>query len=159
MSDKPLTYLEQIHEIAKHDIRTRHGYRHAKLFYMTWWSDFYRRPLKDPLLEKYSLEELAYEYYLHSERVLYERDVHEDEADRIEDEKWDAAEAWADEMERLDQETAQPEETPEDAPQPEEYNPLEDPKNIEWMEEQIQKNKLMFGDDFGEDLNLDFEDS
>ena len=40
----------------------------------------------------------------------------------------------------------------------EEYDPLKDPKNIEWMEEEIRKNKLVFGDDFGDDLNMDFDE-
>ena len=37
------------------------------------------------------------------------------------------------------------------------YDPLKDPKNLEWMEEEMKKDRERFGDSFGEDLNLDFE--
>jgi hypothetical protein len=30
-----------------------------------WWCFQYNRPLKDPLLQQYTLEELAYEYFIH----------------------------------------------------------------------------------------------
>ena len=31
-----------------------------------WWSSFYNRPMKDPLLEDYSLYDLYLEFYLHT---------------------------------------------------------------------------------------------
>jgi len=37
------------------------------LFLKSWWSIQYKRPMKDPLLEEYSLFDLLYEYHLHSD--------------------------------------------------------------------------------------------
>jgi hypothetical protein len=31
-----------------------------------WWSSFYKRPMKDPLLEEYSMYDLYLEFYLHT---------------------------------------------------------------------------------------------
>jgi hypothetical protein len=31
-----------------------------------WWSSFYNRPMKDPLLEEYSMYDLYLEFYLHT---------------------------------------------------------------------------------------------
>lgn len=118
--------------------------------------------MKDPLLQEYTLEELAYEYYLVGEQEAAKRERAEKEADKIEEEKLEADMAWADAeeareaaelAEQLSNESQQNTKT-----QDEKYDPLLDPKNIEWMQEEIEKNKLVFGDDFGEDLNLDFSE-
>ena len=39
----------------------------------------------------------------------------------------------------------------------EEMKPWEDPENVDWMEKQLQEGKELFGEDFGEDLDVDFE--
>lgn len=31
-----------------------------------WWCKFYKRPMKDPILESYSLYDLLFEFYLHT---------------------------------------------------------------------------------------------
>ena len=36
-------------------------------------------------------------------------------------------------------------------------DPAKDPKNIAWMEQEIQKAKELFGDSFGEDIEESFE--
>ena len=115
---------------------------------MSWWSDRYNRPLKDPLLLSYSLEELAYEYYLHIERRAAENERIEAENDKIEEAKLKADQEWADQMEAEEEED-------ESAPP----DPTLDPANIKWMQEEIEKNKQELGEDFGEDLSLDFEGS
>jgi hypothetical protein len=113
---------------------------------MAWWSDKYNRPLKDPLLQTYSIEELAYEYYLHMERRAAESERIEAENDKIEEAKDIAAQEWADQMEAEEDEESSP------------GDPANDPANQKWMQEEIERNKQELGEDFGEDLSLDFED-
>ena len=111
-----------------------------------WWCNHYKRPLKDPILQEYTLEELIYEFYTVKEKRVYENELADAESDRIEEEKIQAEEDWADMMEAED----------EDEP---EYDPLQDPKNIEWMEKEIENSKLLFDDEtFGEDVSLNFDD-
>jgi hypothetical protein len=114
---------------------------------MSWWSRHYGRPLKDPILLSYSLEELAYEYYSVQEREVARDEFVQSESDKIEEAKLEDADKWADEMEKEEMERAVK------APP----NPAQDPANLAWMEEEIKKDKELFGENFGEDLNLDFE--
>jgi len=118
---------------------------------MGWWSDKYSRPLKDPMLLSYTLEELAYEYYLTIERSKAEAERIQVESDKIEEAKLQEADEWADQMEA--EEAA--EEAKNAAVPP---DPMKDPKNIEWMQQEIEKNKQELGEDFGEDLSVNFED-
>lgn len=111
---------------------------------MSWWSEFYKRPLKDPLLLEYTTEELAYEYFNHVERRKAEEEAIQVHSDKIEEAKEQAAQSWADQMEAEDEEDEGP------------LDPREDPANQAWMEEEIRKNKELLGEDFGEDLDLDF---
>jgi hypothetical protein len=128
---------------------------------MNWWCTHYNKPLKDPLLQQYTLEELAYEYYLIGEIAAFKQELANREADRIEEEKLQQAEDWADMMEAEEEAEHQAKlkkEQEETSPEPEEIlDPRSDPEQIKWMEEEIKKNKLLFGDDFGEDVSLDFE--
>lgn len=95
------------------------------------------------MLEEYSMEELAYEYLDRVERAKADENRVEQESDKIEEAKEQENLAWAEEMERLEaQEMAS--------------NPAKDDES--WMEEQLAKNKAEFGEDFGEDLNLNFEE-
>ena len=55
--------------------------------------------------------------------------------------------AWADAEEAKEKEAT---EKPSD--------PTQDPENIRWMEEQMQKAKEQYGDTFGEDISEDFTD-
>lgn len=133
---------------------------------MNWWCTYYNRPLKDPLLQQYTIEELAYEYYLIAAIAERREELANEEADRIEEKQLQAAEDWADQMEAEEEaEIAAAEarkkkllEKKEEPEEPEEQvDPRTDPKQIEWMEEEMKKNKLLFGDDFGEDLDINFE--
>jgi len=142
------------------------GDNHNRLFLTNWWCRYYSRPLKDPILEKYTIEELAYEYYLVGEVARYKEELVNAESDRIEEVKDQADSNWADEMEaeEIAEEEAilakkalkKAEKEAEEAK--EAYDPLKDPEQVKWMEEEIAKNKLAFGDEFGEDVSLNFED-
>jgi hypothetical protein len=109
-----------------------------------WWSNRYNKPLKDPTLLSYTLEELAYEYHLFSEAQSYNMEIAEEESDKIEEAKVQEDEDWANEMEREEQEASI-------------NNPLDDPNNIKWMEEEMARQKQLFGDSFGDDIMDNFE--
>lgn len=136
--------FEQIQELARSDSRLDGGEKHNRLFLSQWWSQKYNRPLKDPLLLSYTLEELAYEYYLFQETQLTIQDKLETESDKIEEAKDQEAQEWADKMEAED-ESAPP-------------DPTLDPANAEWMQQEIEKNKVELGEDFGDDLSIGFGD-
>lgn len=59
-------------------------------FLRLWWCITYRRPLKDPLLKEYTIDELVYEYLIH----FYQnpdndpKKKKEEEAQEKEDEEW-----------------------------------------------------------------------
>jgi fumarylacetoacetate (FAA) hydrolase family protein len=127
------------------------GEKRNRLYLMNWWCTYYNRPLKDPLLQQYSTEELAYEYYLISELQVVKEEKARAEDDRIEEAQLQEAEDWADMMEAEEEAERQAEE---------ERKKLEKAKaeQEEWMQKEIEKNKLFFGDDFGEDVSLDFKD-
>lgn len=109
-----------------------------ELFLRSWWSKTYNRPLKDPLLDSYTLYELLYEYKDKIERVRAQEIIIEQEADKIEDAKTDDVLAWAEEEERREKEAAEK---------------AQKEKDEQWMLEQLKKEK---GDDFGEDIDLSF---
>jgi hypothetical protein len=117
-----------------------------------WWCKKYNRPLKDPLLQEYSYEELLYEMSAYSELQKSLDKLAEEEADRIEDEKYEEDLAWAEQMEK--EFAAQ--QAPVDTPKP--TDPSLDPANIEWMNKAIQEEKARLGEDFGEDLSFSMED-
>ena len=118
---------------------------------MSWWCERYNRPLKDPTLLSYTLEELAYEYYLVVERRIADKERAQEESDKIEEAKLQADDEWADQMEAEEAAAAAAKNTPP-------IDPHKDPRNIEWMEKEIEKNKQELGEDFGEDISVNFED-
>ena len=131
--------------IADKDARDETSERGNLLFLMSWWSEHYNRPLKDPLLQEYTIEELAYEYYGYHKRKQYIQEKYQ-ENDKIEEEQaWEDAEAWADAMEAADAESPQ-------------EDPREDPANQQWMQGQIDLAKKEIGEDFGEDTSISFGD-
>jgi hypothetical protein len=67
-------------------------------------------------------------------------------ADKIEEDKIRAAEEWANQMEAEDEESDESD------------DPTKNPENVKWMEEVMAQNKSVFGDDFGDDLSLDFNE-
>lgn len=114
------------------------------LFLRHWWSETYNRPLKDPILDSYTIEELTYEYYDKIERRKAAEDAIEEESDRMEDEALESNLAWAEEEERKERE--------------EMLKQLEEEKeaNKEWMQQELDKARQEHGDDYGEDIDLDF---
>jgi hypothetical protein len=104
--------------------------------------------MKDPILQTYSFEELAYEFHSVREHKKVQVEYTEQETDKIEEDKDKQAQEWADQME-----------AEEAAEQLKAQDPLKDPSNIKWMEEQIAKHKEEFGEDFGDDVSLDFNTS
>ena len=125
------------------------------MFLQSWWSRTYNRPLKDPLLETYTLEELLYEFYDRIERTKAEQERIEQLDDKIEVEKDKAAEDWAEKMEREELEAemrAAAAKSEEPIP-----DPTKDPENVKWMEEQLRTAKQIHGETFGEDIEETFE--
>mgnify|MGYP003344983046 FL=1 len=146
--EKPnITISEAIKNIAAYNARAELDDEHQLLLFLqSWWSKVYNRPLKDPLLATYTIEELLYEFYdkIEREKASYERV--EAENDKIEEKKEQEALDWAEKEEKREQEEASKVND----------NPTEDPENIKWMEEQIKKAKEEFGDSFGEDIEESF---
>lgn len=118
------------------------------MYLKSWWSRTYNRPLKDPLLQDYTPEELYYEYCDHTERVKAAEDRAEEEGDRIEEDNFKAAQDWAEQEEQKELEEMRKRQAEE----------TEKKKQQEWMEEQIKHNKEKLGEDFGEDVSLDFSE-
>jgi hypothetical protein len=110
-----------------------------ELYLRSWWSKIYNRPLKDPLLESYTVYELIYEYFDKIERKKAAEQIVEQENDKIEDEKLDETLSWIEEEERKEREAKEKAKAEE----------LE--KDEAWMVEQLKK---QYGDQFGEDINL-----
>jgi hypothetical protein len=106
--------------------------------------------MKDPLLAQYSIEELAYEYFDHTERQKYAQEVQEEETDKIEEAKFSEAEKWAEEEEAKERQAKEQQA----AEQPQEPQPMTDD---EWMEKQMLLEKEQHGDSFGEDISEEFE--
>lgn len=120
------------------------------LFLKSWWSNLYNRPLKDPLLESYTLEELLYEFYDKMERQKADSERVIKEADKMEDVKEKEVLDWAEEEERKELAELQKSAA--------KVNPAQDPENIKWMDEQLGKYKEEFGEDFGDDIEETFDE-
>ena len=150
-----LDLAESIRKIAAHNARASLADdRQLLLFLQSWWSKTYSRPLKDPLLLTYTLEDLLYEFHDKIERNLAEEERTKNQETQQEEVKEKEILDWAAEEERKEAEQAAVKKAPPVAP----INPTKDPANIKWMEEQIRKAKTELGDDFGEDLELNFDE-
>jgi hypothetical protein len=155
-----LSLVEKIRAIAAKNARSTLDNDHDLMLYLrSWWSRTYNRPLKDPLLETYSLEDLLYEFYDKIERAEAEEESRNSEDDKILKEKEQASQDWAEEEERkeLDELKRKRKEAAEAAPTPV-SDPSKDPDNIKWMEEEMAKAKALHGPDFGEDIKINFEE-
>jgi DNA topoisomerase IA len=104
-----------------------------------------------------------YEYYVKIERKKAREEEIEATGDKIEEEQWDAAEAWADEEERKELERLEEQEritassvneSAEQTNGEEPYDPMKDPEAVEWMEKYIEEEKEKHGEDFGDDLSF-----
>jgi len=148
MKKQKLSLSEQIQQVARQHVRDETGMENVTRFLMLWWSTHYKRPLKDPLLLSYSIEELMYEYYIHMEKNRFEQEQFQAESDRIEEDKEKADEDWADEMERQEAEEliakAEAKKQKED--------PTQDPEHQDWIKKQLEDGDTMFG----QDLDIDF---
>ena len=127
------------------------------MFLQSWWSRTYNRPLKDPLLQSYTIEELLYEFYDRIERVKAEQERLEQDDVKIEENKDKANEDWAEKMEREEREAEMRAEAAKSEEKPA-VDPTKDPENLKWMEEQIRQAKTIHGETFGEDIEDNFEE-
>lgn len=146
--------IESIRALAAKNARAElNNEEQLLLFLQSWWSRTYNRPLKDPLLLSYSLEELLYEFYDRIERQKAEQERIEQENVRIEEEKERAVLDWAEQEEKRELEEMKAKA----AAQANNLDPTKDPENIAWMEEQLRQAKEIYGDTFGEDIDETFE--
>lgn len=122
------------------------------LFLKSWWSNTYNRPLKDPLLESYTLEELIYEFYDRMERQKAAEERVDQDADKMEEAKEKEVLDWAEQEERKEME-----EMKRMAEKPS-VDPTQDPQNVKWMNEQLNAYKAVHGDSFGEDIDETFSE-
>jgi hypothetical protein len=149
---RSLSTIDAVRAIAAHNARAEVSNEKQLLLYLqSWWSRTYNRPLKDPLLLSYTIEELLYEFFDRIERKAAEEEIIKREEDRIEEDKEKAALDWAEEEERKELEGLKAEgvKTSVDA--------ASDPKNVEWMKRKLEEAKQIYGEEFGEDVKLDFE--
>lgn len=150
------TIVDQIKKLAAYNARAPlDTEEQLQLFLQSWWSRTYNKPLKDPILLTYTLEELIYEFYDRIERTKADHERLEQDDVRIEVDKEKADEDWAEKMEREEAEAemrADGKESSQPIP-----DPTKDPANIKWMEEQMAIGKEQFGESFGEDIDDNFE--
>ena len=106
----------------------------------SWWSNHYDRPLKDPILQSYTLEELLYEYHDKVERRKAEEESSEEE---------EAEEDAGEEEERKDAEVLK---KGADEAQRKAEEQME-------VERQMKIARDVIGEDFGEDIDIDFGDA
>jgi hypothetical protein len=116
----------------------------------SWWSNTYNRPLKDPLLDSYTVYELMYEYFDKIERKNATYKAIEQENDKIEDSKLDETLSWIEQEEKKEAEKMA-------AQQAKEVKEEQPPKidDEQWMVQQL---KSQYGDEFGEDINLNLDE-
>ena len=147
--------IDAIQQIAAHNARADLDTEdRLLLFLQSWWSKTYNKPLKDPILASYTIEELIYEFYDRIEREKAAEERIQSENDRIEEAKDKSVLDWIEEEEKKEELTK----SPNTANSSEVVDdPASDPENIKWMEEQILKAKQEHGDSFGEDIVENFE--
>lgn len=146
--------IDQIRTVAAANARSDlSDEKQLTLFLQSWWSRTYNRPLKDPLLLSYTLEELLYEFYDKVERKKAEEERINSENDKIEADKEKEVLDWAEEEERKELEALKKEANKEKT-----IDPSKDPDNVAWMEKQLQQGKAIFGKSFGEDIEESFSE-
>ena len=155
-SDNTSTSIfDTIRKLAEHNARAPLDTEELQLLFLqSWWSRTYNRPLKDPILLTYTLEDLLYEFYDRIERTKASEEAVESEDDRIEEDKEKAVLDWAEQEEKRELEALKDEAAELELKKVE--DPTKDPENVKWMEEQIKKDQDEFGTDFGTDLDLEF---
>jgi hypothetical protein len=155
-SGSSLSIVDAIKKIASYNARAElDNEEQLLLFLQSWWSRTYNRPLKDPLLQSYTLEELLYEFYDRIERTKAEEERLDQVDVKIEEDKEKANEDWAEKMEREERE-AEMRNSGAQSSQPI-PDPTKDPANVAWMEKQIEDAKQIYGETFGEDIEDSFD--
>lgn len=154
-SREQLSVIDSIRVLAASDARSElnNDYQ-LSLFLKSWWSRTYNRPLKDPILQTYTIEELLYEFYDKIERRKAEEERLISEDDKIEDKKEQEVLDWAEQEEKKELEALK---TSAGRQSKTSQDPTQDPANIAWMEDQMNKAKELLGEDFGEDIEESFE--
>jgi Mg-chelatase subunit ChlI len=148
--------VDAIKAVAAHNARADlDSEKQLTLFLQSWWSRTYNRPLKDPLLLSYSLEELLYEFYDKIERRAAEEERSESNSVKIEEDKEKADLDWAEQEEKRELEALKAKASQEESKSTQ--DPTKDPANIKWMQEQMEQGKKIFGESFGDDIEEDFE--
>lgn len=156
-SREQLSTADAIRQIAARNARAElNNDEQLTLFLKSWWSKTYNRPLKDPLLLSYTLEDLLYEFYDKVERRLAEEERNEEGEINQEIAKEQADLDWAEQMEQ--EELAQMKAKAAGLADQKPTDPTKDPDNVKWMEEQMRLAKEHFGDSFGEDIEANFEE-
>jgi hypothetical protein len=155
-SGSDLSIVDSIKKIATYNARAElNSEEQLLLFLQSWWSRTYNRPLKDPLLLSYTLEELLYEFYDRIERSKAEDERLEQEDVKMEEVKDKEAEDWAEKMEREEREAEMRNSGAKSSePIP---DPTKDPANVAWMEKQVEEAKAVYGETFGEDIEENFD--
>jgi hypothetical protein len=147
-----MSAFEAIDIIATKAVREDLNTEKSQLRFLSyWWSNKYNKPIKDPLLQEYTVEELYYEYRLHGEYTKAADEKETEEKEKIEEQKADDALAWA-----------EAEEAKELAEQQNQDDNGKDVKitneDEKWMRQQIEAAKATYGDSFGEDITEEFSD-
>jgi hypothetical protein len=154
MADEDI--IDYIRSIAAYNARAPITSEHQiTLFLKSWWSSTYNRPLKDPLLESYTLEELLYEFYDKMERQKAAEERVAKDADKIEEDKEKEVLDWAEQEEKRELEEMR--KAAEKSLTDPTTDPTKDPKNVKWMEEQLEQAKQEYGASFGEDIDETFD--
>jgi hypothetical protein len=147
-----MSAFEAIDIIATKAAREDLNSEKSQLRFLTyWWSNKYNRPIKDPLLQEYTIEELYYEYRLHDEYSKAVNEKETEEQEKVEEQRTYDALAWAEEEEA--KELAEQQNQGHDD---ESVKITNDDK--EWMQQQIEAAKATYGDSFGEDITEEFSD-
>jgi hypothetical protein len=150
-----LSIAESVRKLAANNARSKlDSEEQLVLFLRSWWSRTYNRPLKDPLLLEYTLEELLYEFYDRVERQAAEQERIKDLEVQEEVSKEKADLDWAEKMEQEEMAELKAKAAQASAPA---ADPTKDPENVKWMEEQMRIHKEQFGETFGEDIEESFE--
>ena len=156
VSSSELSIVDAIKATAAHNARADlNDEKQLLLFLQSWWSRTYNRPLKDPLLLSYTLEELLYEFYDKIERRAAEEERSESDSVKIEEDKEKSVLDWAEQEEKKELEALKAKAADEEAKVTQ--DPTKDPENVKWMEDQLTQGKKIFGDTFGENIEDDFE--
>ena len=149
--------IDSIRILAAHNARASLNNEHQLLLFLkSWWSRTYNRPLKDPVLLTYTLEELVYEFYDKIERRSAEEERSESDSVKIEEDKEKGVLDWAEQEEQKELETLKAKAAAEEEAKLTQ-DPTKDPANIAWMEEQLKQAKDLLGESFGEDIEESFE--